>query len=412
MSTDWVAYVGPFLFPWGQPGSRRVYGIARSLAGAGHHVVVAGGADQPATPTALTEVDGPGSVSYVGLGELPTYDQSRLARYTQAFLRWGQKTVDWLDAQPTRPSHVVVYGGGAPYLIRLRRWCRLHRVPLIADVVEWYQASHMPGGYFGPPHLSASIALRQQSPRCDGVIAISSYLTSYFRDRGTKVIRVPPTVDTQAMAVEPRNTAGGLVFAYAGTPGRKDLLATMVRAVDRFAGAGGQAELRILGPTPDQVRELLGGQPLPPAVRALGPLPQPDVAQALRDADFSLLLREPARFSQAGFPTKFGESLATGTPVITNLTSDIGDYLDDGRDGLVCADHTEAALLEALWRAQRLTGAQRTAMRVHARQRAERSFDFRVYEAPLGAFFNEVRAGDTVAPSPARSDVDSRASAG
>ena len=37
---SWVAVVGPFLFPWGQPGSRRVCGIARSLADAGYRVIV------------------------------------------------------------------------------------------------------------------------------------------------------------------------------------------------------------------------------------------------------------------------------------------------------------------------------------------------------------------------------------
>jgi glycosyltransferase involved in cell wall biosynthesis len=35
----------------------------------------------------------------------------------------------------------------------------------------------------------------------------------------------------------------------------------------------------------------------------------------------------------AGFPTKFTESISCGTPVITNKTSDIEDYLIDGMNG-------------------------------------------------------------------------------
>ncbi|MGI5215892.1 glycosyltransferase [Plantactinospora sp. CA-290183] len=390
----WVALVGPFLFPWGQPGSRRVYGMARSLAAAGYDVVVASGEEGPSTPTRLDEVDGPGSVHYLGLGEIPSAQAGRLARSVQWFLRWGQRTVHWLDAQPTRPSHVLVAGGDAPYMVHLRRWCRRNAIPLVADVVDWYSPRQMRGGVLGPPHLSAKAALRYYYPRCDGIIAVSSFLERHYRNRGSRVLRVPPTLDVQNLPVHPRRDGTGapeLRLVYAGTPGRKDLIANIIRAVGRVHRAGAGIELRIYGPAPEQVRDLLDGEPTPPGVRVLGRLPQHEIPRALQEADFSVLLREPARFVQAGFPTKFCESLANSTPVIANLTSDLGGYLHHRSEGLVCDDHSVDGLTGTLREALRLSAAERKVMRELARRRALDSFDFRVYAQPLGAFLDDVR---------------------
>lgn len=391
---DWIAYVGPIAFPWGQAGSRRMYGVARSLAAAGHHVVVAGGDPGPPAATRLAEVDGPGSVSHVGLGELPPAGTGLLAASLQSVLRRGLRTLRWLDAQPTKPSHVIVYGGGAQYMVHLRRWCRRYRIPLIADVVEWYSPHQLHGGLLGPPHLSAKIALRYHYPRCDGVIAISSYLERHYRERGRPVLRVPPTLDVRALALRPRGGIAApdvLRLVYAGSPGRKDLLPTIIRAVGALEREGARIALRVYGPTPAEVRALVGGGALPDAVLVRGRLAQQEVPAALQEADFSVLVRPVARFANAGFPTKFCESLANGTPVVANLTSDLGDYLRHGREGLICRDGSAQQVVAALRTAIRLTPEQRSAMRRDARSRALQAFDFRAYAEPLGAFIAGLR---------------------
>ncbi|GIG93879.1 glycosyltransferase [Plantactinospora mayteni] len=389
-----MAYVGPFRFPWGQACSRRVHGIASSLAAGGYDVVVASGEEGPAAPSRLAEVDGPGSVSHLGLGELPSVGDNLLSKSAQVILWSGRTTLAWLDAQATKPSHVIVYGGGTQYMVRLRRWCRGNRVPLIADVVEWHSPRQLIGGLFGPIHIGAKIALRYHYPRCDGVIAISSFLEGHYRERGCRAIRVPPTLDVLGLPVNaPPGVPdrSGLTVVYAGTPGRKDLLANVIHGVDRVARAGGDVRLHVVGPSPAEVRRLLGAPP-PSSVRVLGRLPQPDVSNVLRQADFSVLLRRPARFAQAGFPTKFCESLANGIPVIANLTSDLGRYLNDGVEGIVCVDHSAEALAVALGRALRLSAEERTVMRKAARERALESFDFRTYATSLSGFLEEVRA--------------------
>jgi glycosyltransferase involved in cell wall biosynthesis len=391
---SWIAYVGPFLFPWGQPGSRRVCGIARSFADAGYDVVIGSGGAEPSQPTNLDEGEEPGSITYLGLGEVPAPGTSLVDKSLQLFMHWGTKTVAWLDAQPNKPSHIVLYGGSAQYMFRLLPWCKRNNVPLIVDVVEWYDASHMAGGFFGPFHISAKIALRYYYPKCDGIIAISSYLAEHYRQHGCTVVTVPPTLDVKNHSLifnEKDTDQSRLTLVYAGTPGKKDLLTNVIRGIAQIDADGRRVRLLVMGPTLEQVKQLLNGSEPPAFVQVLGRIPQTEVAKIVQQSDFSVLLREPLRFAQAGFPTKFVESMTNGTPVMANLTSDLGRHLHDGVEGLVCRDHSASAFAETLQRALILTPAQLQDMCYAARKQAESSFDFHTYTDSLSNFLDEIR---------------------
>ncbi|TCT22463.1 glycosyltransferase involved in cell wall biosynthesis [Thermomonas haemolytica] len=392
----WIAYVGPFPFPSGTAGSRRMLGVALSLAAAGRRVVVGSGDPSPTQPTPLGEGDPAGNIAYVGLGESPAIGASVLRKAGRIFWSWGRRTVAWLDAQPVKPACVVVYGGSAQYLLRLLPWCRRHGVPLVADVVEWYDPRQMTGGRFGPFNLSAQWALRRLYPRTDGVIAISRLLADHYSETGRPVVRVPPTLDVHG--IEPgagsgRADGAKLRLVYAGTPGKKDLLGNVIEGVEAVDPGGTQVELMVLGPSPDEVRSMLGGREIPRCVRAMGRVVQAEVAVYLASADFSVLLREPARFSNAGFPTKFVESMAHSTPVIANLTSDMALFLHHGEEGLVCSDWSASAFSDALREALALAPTQLAAMRNAARRQAERSFDYRGYSGALSEFLGRLQVG-------------------
>ncbi len=385
----WVAYVGPFLFPWGQPGSRRVYGIARAISDAGYKVVVGSGQwgdRQTARADDLSDIE------FTSLGDSPPKNGTVASKLKQFFYESGIKTVQWLEQCPTKPSHVFVYGAGAPFMSRVSRWCRKNRVPLVADVVEWYDGSHMPGGVLGPFSINAKIAFHYYFNRCDGVVAISSYLKKYFDNSVENVILIPPTIDLS-------RDGGGefrlkhnapLNLIYAGTPGKKDLLGSVIEAVARVDESGKKLRLRVLGPNSAQVSAMLQRTQIPQSVEVLGRVPQNDVSKLLREADFSVLLREPLRFAHAGFSTKFVESYAHGVPVIANLTSDIGQYLHDGVEGFVCRDCSVAALVEVLEKALQCSDQNISEMRHNAFQQAVSHFDYRVYVEEMGIFLERL----------------------
>jgi glycosyltransferase involved in cell wall biosynthesis len=103
-------------------------------------------------------------------------------------------------------------------------------------------------------------------------------------------------------------------------------------------------------------------------------------------------VRPQKRFANAGFPTKVVESLSMGIPVICNYTSDLSEYLRDGHEAIICKDHYPPAIAEALRKVLELTPEQRAQMRVEARARAEKDFDYRNYSKPLDEFIKRIRA--------------------
>jgi len=384
-----IAYVGPFQFPDGGAGARRVLGISMSLINAGYKVII--GSGQRSTNKKM-EIPG---MSLTSLDELPD-KQTPLIKKAIRQLTWGGNTVAWLEGLSYRPDAIILAGGYSPYSKKLLPFCHHYKIPLIVDVVEWFQPAHLPGGFLGPFHLNIELAMRWYHVRARNIIPISRCLEDYYCRRGCRTIRIPPTLDVQTTfaRLDVNSGAGPLILAYTGLPGKKDLLNNVVEALLQIDPEGHHVRLVVAGPRPEELLRLaalkrLKATVLPGCVNALGYVTHERALNVVREADFTVLLRPPLRYAQAGFPTKVPESLAVGTPVICNITSDLGDYIKDGREGLICRNESVAACVEAIERALRLKPDQKESMRQAARSQAERSFDFRNYSEALDRFIQE-----------------------
>lgn len=388
-----IAYVGPFNFPTGGAPARRVHGLVKSLRMGGHEVLI--GAGQRKQVSADVRDDAlHGTVTY--LDETPDPRSPKVLKAIRHFT-WGKNTVRWLDGLDPRPDAVLSFGGFIPYALRLLPWCRRAGVPWIVDMVEWYQPSHPPLGPLGPYRINSELSVRVLYAQAGNIIAISRFFEAFYRGKGCRTVRIPPTLDVQAMParLEDAELTRPLTLAYTGVPGKKDLLDNVVEALLRIDPSGQKMQLVIAGPQPNEILRFSSMRrrdltTLPGCVQVLGRLPFDQAVDTVRHADFSVLLRPPLRYAQAGFPTKVPESLAVGTPVICNLTSDLGEYIRDGEEGLICPDFTVEALIPVLERAVCLNAKQKRAMRLAARKRAEESFDYREYVESLGMFIQEV----------------------
>jgi glycosyltransferase involved in cell wall biosynthesis len=186
-------------------------------------------------------------------------------------------------------------------------------------------------------------------------------------------------------------------LAYAGFPGKKDLINNVIEGIFLLDPEHKRIELNLIGPTAGQICSLpalrsRNMKSLPEGIQALGPLPHHQVSEYVRSADFMPLLRSPLRYAQAGFPTKVPESLALGTPILCNQTSDLGEYIHQGVEGFICSDSTPQAFCKSLEQALSLSVQQRSEMRIAARRRAECSFDYRIYSSQLSSFLERIVA--------------------
>lgn len=379
----WIAYVVPFAFPEGGAGARRVLGNAQSLVAAGYRVTIISAQIDRSGSDARPFARG---ISLASTGERDAEHLPRALKRAR-YIFTGSRTREWIARAPTPPAAIILYSGYSPYLLQLGGMVRQRNIPLIFDAVEWYTADR-PLGFLKSPYLwNIEFAMRVLIPRQDGVIAISSYLADYYRRRGLPVAQVPPTLDVSALepSLETLSPDGRLRLAYCGSASN-DLLDTVITALMQLDPEGNRILLDIAGPTADEVSALpsLRGRDAVPARLTLhGRVSHEQSVAITRTADFSIFLRQINRVSSAGFPTKFGESLSLGTPVITNLTSDLAEHLDDGVNGLVCPSPDPGDLTKILERAVALEPARLSAMRRAARATAETSFDYNIHSEAL-----------------------------
>jgi glycosyltransferase involved in cell wall biosynthesis len=393
-----VIYTGSFRFPDGDAAAARVLGIGKALCAAGHEVVFAGWEKQGRQDDLREDGFTYQGFSYFSQGDLPTSTVSPLRRVLR-FIRYGQNTLRWLEAQDMRDvKAIIAYHGGSWFLSRLISLCRQQGIRLIVDCTEWYAAHSLQGGRFGVPYLDNEIRMRHFNVAAGRVIAISSYLERYYLQYGCSVLRVPPLVDLgeekwQSLQCAPADY-GVLSVVYAGTPAKKDLLGNALRGLRILRDDGVSVKLHLIGPTREAVARCLDNDA--PILEGLtemlifhGRVSQTEVPKLLAAADFSVLLRPQERYAQAGFPTKLVESLAAGIPVIANPTSDIAEYVRDGIEGILLDDDSPTAFVAGVKRALVLSRDQRETMRRNARLRAEASFDYKGYVQQLSTFIHE-----------------------
>lgn len=67
----------------------------------------------------------------------------------------------------------------------------------------------------------------------------------------------------------------------------------------------------------------------------LGKIDHLSAIDIIKNASYSIFLRDENKVTKAGFPTKFVESISAGTPVLTNKNSNVFDYLDNGINGFM-----------------------------------------------------------------------------
>lgn len=293
----------------------------------------------------------------------------------------------------SKPDLIIYYGTSFRYFYFLMKYARQKNVRVICDVVEWFNPSHLPLGRFGPMAFDIKTGFKYYIPKCDGIIAISTYLQNYFISKNLKTLRIPVLIDThiedsKLYEVRSKQTSfddSCLNLVYAGFPGKKDLIFNIIGAVQQMYEHGFPIRLHVIGPTTDEL-----GINLSEGIKCYGRIEQRLVLEYLKEADFSVLLRPPEQYAHAGFPTKFVESLAAGLPVIANLTSDLNKYLRDRFNGLIVRDCSISSLIDVLNYAINIDKCQIRMMHKNAYETAVHNFDFRLFSKDFSTFIRAI----------------------
>ena len=180
--------------------------------------------------------------------------------------------------------------------------------------------------------------------RLDGLFVISSPLKLYFQDLGvspSKIRIVNMTVDPKRFEHIQKTKTPYRYIAYCGTASNtKDGVDELIRAFAKVSTHHKDVYLYIIGRTPKKKErfdnfELVKSLGLEDKVIFTGVIPSEKIPQMLKNADVLVLDRPENLQAHYGFPTKLGEYLLTGNPVVVTSVGDIPLYLEDNVSALI-----------------------------------------------------------------------------
>lgn len=332
-------------------------------------------------------------VSFIGISK----DIERAPRIVDGFVsnpvtypanpkEWGHQILTFVERKRIleyHPEYVVLYNFPAIASLRVLNVCHKHGIKVIHDLTEWESNSG-----WSPVDIIRKIDINLRMRYCmkkmDGVIAISRFLYEYYKAY-TEVILVPPTVDLTAKKWNRnRKLCSGdqIRLIYAGNAGfgAKDRLDIIVKTVANYP----KIKLDIVGMTEADYLKGYGDLPLLcNNITFHGRVSHIDAVTVVQNSDFQLLIRESNLKNNAGFPTKFVESMTCCTPIIATLTSNIGDYLINGVNGFIVDDnHTLDNILKHI---SRLSSNEMVKMKTACKNIT--IFDYRSYKTTFECLF-------------------------
>lgn len=337
MTNGTILYVGGFELPDKNAAAHRVLANAKCLRDIGYNVVLVG-------------------VSKEKVVDKNSFDVQGFKCYN---IKYPESNREWLNyitsikkyksiIDIVKPSKIIAYNFPALSLYRLMK---LSKVEIYADITEWYEPK---GNFIFKLIKGFDVSLRMKylHKKLNGLIVISDYLENYYSKFGVEnIINIPPLVDTSetkwsnekftttttTTTTNNNNNNNGnkaFRFIYSGSPGsgNKDRLDIVIESLKPFyVEKEIPIVLDVVGITKEFYVENFNNNNSLNAeydfVNFHGRVVHLRSIELLKKADFSIFFREDNLTNNAGFPTKFVESVSAGTPVITNVSSNIKKYI-------------------------------------------------------------------------------------
>jgi glycosyltransferase involved in cell wall biosynthesis len=396
-----VVIVGErFTFPQGMANTKRVRLLARGLRENGVEASVL-------VVRALDRWDQPLNTEREGVDRGVPYEYST-GTPIRARSFWGRRWQDargfvqavwrlWCLRRLKRLDAVFLYTLDYVTVRWFSFWCRIINVPVILEVCEWpLDVVSVHGGDIEKSRRFCVNVWKW----VEAVIPISEALEGKIREaarsmeRTLLMCRVPILVDPGEYEgeLEPEKEC---VLLCSGALAYRNIARMIVRACGTLRRQGFSFRVRFTGRASEEERAVLfetaDSEGIADRVEYLGFVSDEEMARLYRQATLLLAPLPDDPQSVTRFPTKLGEYLASGRPVVTTAIGEPGRYLEDGiaafltRDGSVetLADKIDEALSDPV-RAEAVGRA--------GQDLARREFHYAVQGKRLADFFEDVIA--------------------
>lgn len=322
-----VLYIGGFELPDRNPAAHRVLNNAKILKNLGYNVVFCG-VDKEIKSTPKK----PELVS--GFESLPM-------PYPASTKKWIKQMVDISPYIDIISKHddikiVICYNLHAVPLAKILKLAKKKGFKVVADCTEWYEHKFSLNPLKLIKCVDTFLCMRHYQKKCDGMIAISSYLANYYKKNIKNTITLPPLVDLDDPKYQTDEIKQNDIttICYSGSPSAsKEALGDVVKCLNRFDDL--KFKLKVVGVTRERFIQIYGIEPDNQKIEFLGRVSHIEALNVVKTSDYSVIIRPKSRVTSAGFPTKFAEAISCGTAVIANDTSDLADYIKDDKNGFL-----------------------------------------------------------------------------
>jgi len=359
MERDTIIYVGNFDLPNRNAAGSRVLANGYIFREMGYNVVYFGTSMKTDLSFSLEnsfEIQH-GFESYKFPYFKPSFDWMQYASLYNEFISLIKtKGID------KRVKAIIFYGSPtiSLWVSKVVKWCNNNGVLAIEDCVDWLEIHHGNLIFRLLKRIDYTYRKAYVNKRMDGIICISEYLQKYYNRKGKNTVIIPP-LRVEKIRINSFPKGDDFVrIAYAGIPftggqrlrerhHAKDRLDLAIKYLYFAFKSGINFRFDIYGITKDHyVSGLPEDQYMLNAMSNVvffhGYKRAEIIDEEVSNADFTILIRDVNRGTNAGFSTKFVQSISCGTPVITTNTSDIMKYMQENIYGFILEKDEQSAI--------------------------------------------------------------------
>ena len=189
----------------------------------------------------------------------------------------------------------------------------------------------------------------------DGIVAISHELeriASIKCRHNTKIIKIPILVDPDGQGQDKYKNIRPYIFHGGTLTESKDAIISTMKA---FAIANNQlnntVDFILAGPPSSDLLELqriVEDNHLEENVKLIGQIPAEEISKYQNGASLSIINKNDTLQNRCGFSTKLGETLLSGTAVITTTIGEANYWLKDGQNAYITYPHSPELIADKI----------------------------------------------------------------
>ena len=358
----YIVIAGNFEFPDGNAAGKRVAGFGKIIEHLGYTPVFIGVTRKTVSQNILESKQLYGNaVSY----------KTPYSRSVKQYLTLGKKVKLFFDVVQDLGSQnvhgVILYRSItlSLWMSFIIRWCKKNSKPVLVDCSDWMPLSCESFLRHIVKVLDVNYQNNIVTRQADGIIVVSSFIENFFKRKNCKTVMLPHVFNRHELDKYrqkfPYHPCECRRFIYTGIPFQigtktsrsmfKDRIDRSLELFHRLYRNGYSFRFDIYGFTESDylftvpeheniIREMKD------VICFHGMCGSDEIIKQILLSDFMILNRDDILMTRAGFPTKVAESMALGTPVITEPTSNIADYLSHGDNGFLFEKGKEYEVLE------------------------------------------------------------------